>query len=335
MSGVSLFSQEFFWRAGFRSFFDNIEFAGSEVKASQTMAGVIVVPEAGFTWDSVHTIAAGLNLIHEFGSTDGIGKAFPSAWYRYSRKPYTFVMGAFPREIALEKYPKMFFQDSLSYYRPVVNGIFFRAGDEGRYANIWLDWTGRQAENVREAFFVGLSGRYNIGIFYMSHFSYMFHYASRKDPLWHEPLHDNLLMLTSAGADLSGRTIFDKLEVSAGLLTGLERERSGSADWITRHGFFAEARAEYRFAGIYNSFYAGEGLMHYYNIYENNLYWGDPVYRARMYDRLDLYVNFFRRKDVDLELTWSLHFLEGSLYQEQLLKLKIDISSMGIAAGRR
>jgi hypothetical protein len=323
-----LFSQDFFWQTSLFSFFDNLEFANSRVKIPQTMAGIMIAPEVGFKWDSIHRIVGGVNLMHEFGSTAVIDKLYPTAYYEYCNKPFTFIMGAFPRSMALEKYPRMFFQDSLSYYRPNINGIFFRYGKDQKYVNVWLDWTGRQSQNVREAFFVGLSGRYYAGIFYLQHYSYMFHFASRMDSFLHEPLHDNMLFLTSVGADLSGRTFFDRLEGNCGWVLGLERSRSGTADWISMHGLQVEARAEYRFAGISSTFYAGRGMMHFYGEYMNELYWGDPVYRAKVYDRTDIYVRFLKKQKINLELTWSMHALEGKIYNEQMLKLKVDLNNL-------
>jgi hypothetical protein len=319
------FSQEFFWQGGLYTFFDNNEFGRSSVKIPQTMAGVMISPEAGFVWDSVHKVCGGVNLMHEFGSTEVIDRFYPTAYYEYDSKPFTFIMGAFPRSLALEKYPRMFFQDSISYYRPNLNGIFCQYGKDQYYINLWLDWTGRQSETVREAFFVGLSGRYSRGILYAQHFSYMFHFAGRMNPQFDEALHDNLLFQTSVGIDLSGKTFFDRLEGNAGWVLGLERARADNTGWIAMHGLQVEARAEYMFAGIFNTFYLGKGLMNFYSDHENDLYWGDPVYRSKVYDRTDIYVRFLRKQNVNIELTWSLHFLESRVYNEQMLKVRINL----------
>ncbi len=64
-------------------------------------------------------------------------------------------------------------------------------------ANLWLDWTGRQSQTVHEEFFMGLSGKFKTGIFYLQHFGEMFHYAGKMDPVVEEPLHDNVLLFTS------------------------------------------------------------------------------------------------------------------------------------------
>jgi hypothetical protein len=321
-----LFSQEFFWQTGFFTFFDNVEFGKSSVKIPQTMAGVMISPEVGFVWDSVHKVCGGLNLMHEYGSAEIIDRYYPTAYYEYDRKPFTFIMGAFPRSLAVEKYPRMFFQDSVSYYRPNLNGIFCQYGKNQSYINLWLDWTGRQSETVREAFFVGFSGRYTRGILYAQNFSYMFHFASKMNPLVNEALHDNLLFLTSFGADLSGKTFLDRLEANAGWVLGLERARADNTGWIALNGLQVEARAEYRFAGIFNTLYAGKGMMYFYSDHENELYWGDPVYRTKVYDRVDIYIRFLRKQNVNIELTWSLHFLESRVYNEQMLKVRINLN---------
>jgi len=330
-----LFSQDFVWKAKLFTFFDNIEFSGSDVKSSQTMSGVMLAPEVGFKWDTVHKIAGGVNLLHEFGGAEVIGRIFPTAYYEYTGRPFRFIMGAFPRSEALERYPRVFFQDSLSYYRPDINGIYLEYHPSRGYVNAWLDWTGRQSETVREAFFAGISGQYNYRNLYARNYSYMFHYASKMDPFVHEALHDNMLFLTSLGADLSGRMGFSCLEINAGWVLGLERARIGAGDWISMNGLLVESRVEYEFAGLFNTFYAGDGMMNFYEDHNNDLYWGDPVYRAKVYDRLDIYFRFLRKQRVDLRLTWSLHFLEGNIYNEQMLKVRIDINNSRYTSGRQ
>ncbi len=89
------------------------------------MAGVMIAPEVGFVWDSVHKIDIGMNLMHEYGSPNAIDKFYPTAYYEFNKGPVRFIMGAFPRSFAIENYPRLFFQDSISYYRPNINGIFW------------------------------------------------------------------------------------------------------------------------------------------------------------------------------------------------------------------
>ncbi len=198
------------------------------------------------------------------------------------------------------------------------------------YFNVWLDWTGRQTESVREAFFIGFSGRYNEGIFYLQHFGYMYHFALKLNPVVEEALHDNILFHTSVGIDLSGKTVFRKLEADAGWVLGLERSRSDNTGWIKLNGLLLETRIEYKWFGLFNTFYKGDGLMYFYVDHGNELYWGDPVYRAKIYNRSDFYVNFFQTGIVNIKLTYSLHFLESRIYHEQMLKVIINLNPQKI-----
>jgi hypothetical protein len=322
------FSQEKNWQLNSFNFFDNNEFGRSALKIPQTMSGVMIAPEFGFVWDSVHKVNIGVNLMHEFGSPKAIDKFYPTAYYEFCKGSVKFIMGAFPRSMT-ESYPRLFFQDSISYYRPNINGIFWEYKQNQNYFNIWLDWTARQTETVRESFFMGFSGRYKTGIFYLQHFGYMYHFGLSLNPV-DESLHDNGLFLTSAGVDFSGRTCLTKLEANAGWVMGLERSRAENTGWITSNGLLIETRLEYKWLGLFNTFYKGGGLMRFYRDLGNELYWGDPVYRANTYNRSDFYVNFLHKRFVDIKLTYSLHFLESRIYHEQMLKVIINLNSQKI-----
>jgi len=323
-----LLSQEFSWQLRLNNFIDNMEFISSEVKKPQTLAGVNVEPRIGFTWDTIHQLHIGVNMIHEYGSPDVIDQISPLAYYEFNRKHLTFLMGAMPRDRITGSYPRILFQDSVKFYRPYINGVFFEYRNRSNYINTWLDWTGRQSETVNEAFFIGLSGRYNRGMFYLQNYGYLFHYAEKLSPETRVPLHENVFSLTSLGADFTGKTFFTRLEINAGWLFSLERSR-GETDWISLNGFYSEARVEYKWFGLLNSFYTGDGLMYFYDTHGNDLYWGDPVYRVNTHDRTEFYVKFLQNRTVDIELGWSFHFLEGNVYQEQLLTVNININSPG------
>ena len=220
------------------------------------------------------------------------------------------------------------FRDSLAYYRPNMNGILVDYSHNNLSANLWLDWTSRQSHENREAFFVGFSGRYDMGIFYVQQFSYMFHFAGKMDPVINEALHDNIMLLTSLGLDLSGRTIFDRLEINAGYVNGLDRARSDNTGWLVHNGFLSEAFIEYKRFGLFNTFYAGEGQMFFYEDHDNELYWGDPFYRTNTYNRSDFYLDFLRNDIVNARLLFSFHFTEKNIYNEQALKVSVNLNNI-------
>lgn len=328
MFGSDATAQQKRWQVDMFSFFDNTEFGQSSVKIPQTMAGVQIAPQFGLLWDSVHKVNIGVNLMHEFGSPDAIDKFYPTAYYELNNKPVRFLIGAFPRSLVIDNYPRIFFQDSVSYYRPNINGIFWEYRKDRSYLNLWLDWTGRQSRTVHEAFFMGISGRYNRGVFFLQNWSYMFHFAAKMDPVVEEALHDNGLILTTAGVDFSGKTCFRKLEAGAGWVIGLERSRADNTGWISLNGFLMETRLEYKWFGLFNSFYKGSGCMYFYRDHGNELYWGDPAYRAQTYNRSDFYISFLQNRTVNINLTYSLHFLESRIYNEQMLKVIVNLGPL-------
>lgn len=339
--GIALpgFSQEFVWKAGVHSFFDNTEFAGSKVQTSQTMAGVHVAPEFGLRWGEKHRIFAGVDLLHEYGSNQAIDYCNPVAYYEYDGKPFRFYMGAFPRKLALEKYPRMFFQDSVANYRPSVNGLFWELYADRNYLNVWIDWTVRQTEEQNEAFFMGWSGKYHLGLFYAQHFFYLFHFSAKKNTVVHEgpyfkrsiadfvTMHDNGLMLTSLGIDVASQTNFAQLEANVGWSLVLERDRS-IGDWRRPQGLLSEIKVEYKGVGIFNTCYWGGSQQIFYKDHGNHLYWGDPVYRSKTYNRTDLSVFFVKTNVCNVKFVYSLHLVEKSGYHEQSLYATFDLDNL-------
>ena len=322
------FAQDFVWQAWVHSFFNNHEFSGCTVKTSQTMAGVHFVPQLGLSYQDNHRIFAGIDAMHEFGSDKAVDFYFPLAYYRFDGEHFNFYMGAFPRKPLLKNYPRMFFQDSVLNYRPVINGLFWEyRSKKDDYFNVWLDWTGRQSYDRREAFFMAWSGRYSYGMFYGQHFLYMFHYAASMNPLISEPVQDNGLVLTSIGVDLAGKTNFEKLEVNIGWSAGLDRNRGNNEGWKIPNGFLSELTVEYRGVGLFNTLYTGQGQQSFYSRHQNRLYWGDPLYRASKYNRTDFYVNFIKNSVVNVKLVYTLHFLESKMFHEQSLYAVFDLDN--------
>jgi hypothetical protein len=326
-ANIAAHSQDLLWKAGVHTFFDNAEFGGSTSLTPQTMAGVHVAPEIGLALDGRHSVHAGIDLLHEYGSDKAIDIYTPVAYYQYEGAPFRFYAGSIPRNMILEKYPRMFFTDSISNYRPTINGIFWEYGTSKKYANLWLDWTGRQSEARREAFFIGWSGRYYNKMFYAQHFGYMFHYAKTKNPVSDEFIHDNGLTLTSVGLDLSETFGLEKFETGIGYSLALDRDR-GAGKWNAPQGMLWELKAEYKGLGLFNTYYKGEGQQIYRADHGSDLYWGDPAYGADEYERVDLYIRFMHTKAVKLKFTYSIHLRDKHIYHQQALYATFDLDNI-------
>ena len=323
------FAQKFVYQAGVHSFFNNNEFTGSEVKNSQTFAGVHFVPQLGLSFQEKHRIFAGFDAMREFGSERAIDIIDPVAYYQFDSQPFVFYMGAFPRKPLLDNYPRMFFQDSIRLFRPIINGFFWELrSQKDNYFNVWLDWTGRQSEQRRESFFMGYSGRYQLGMVYVQHFGYMFHFAASMNPVIPEPVHDNGVMLTSIGLDLAKKADFEKLELNAGYSIGLDRNRGNDEGWRRSNGFLSELKVEYRGIGLLHTLYRGKGQQTFYNTFQNQLYWGDQAYRTEKYNRTDAYLYFIKNHVASVKFIYSFHFLEKKMFHEQSLYACFDLDNL-------
>jgi hypothetical protein len=324
---LSVIGQDIVWKANVRSFFDNTEFSRSLVQIPQTMAGVHLAPEAGLSWNNKHRIFAGVDILHEYGSNKAIDYYEPVIYYEYDDRPFRFYMGAFPRRLVLDKYPRMFFQDSIQNYRPVLNGFFWEFYSGENYANMWLDWASRQTPRRHESFFMGWSGRYHWGSFYAQHLAYMFHFANKMESEITEAVHDNGLLLTSLGLDLASVTDFEVLEANLGWFIGLDRDRNINV-WNKPQGLLSELKIEYRGLGLFNTYYRGGSQQVFYGDHSNELYWGDPVYRAKEYDRADFYIQFIRSSVVKLKFIYSFHLIEKQLYHAQAFYASFDLDNL-------
>ncbi|MDD4921909.1 MAG: hypothetical protein PHS30_05470 [Bacteroidales bacterium] len=322
-------AQQKVWKVGVNSFFDNTEFGHSQVQMPQTMAGVHFSPEIGLSWDTVHRVFVGADVMHEYGSNKAIDYIAPIAYYEYHSAPFRFYMGAFPRKLVLDDYPRIFFTDSINNYRPTINGLCWEFYKGKSYVRAWLDWTSRQTRDRHEAFFMGESARIAMHDFYIQHFGYMFHYAGVMEPVVSEALHDNGMYLTSIGVDLAEKTGFDKLETSVGWAVGLEDAREGEQKWLTHHALMFDTKIEYRGLGLENSYYHGASQMSFYNDHGMGLYWADRIYRAKQYDRADLYIRFFHSDVVETKLMYTLHFVENQMYNEQSLYVSFNMDNLG------
>jgi len=326
---VSVYSQALLYKVGLHNFFDNNEFANCPVGDSQTMAGVHFAPQIGLGLDSVHRIFVGADVMHEYGSAQAIGYSDPIAYYEYAGKVFRFDIGAFLRKMALDKYPLFFFQDSINNYRPTMNGLFWEFySKSGNYLNIWLDWTSRQTFTKRETFFMGWSGRYNWNVLYGQHFGYMYHFAGVLAPDQHLPIHDNGRIWTALGINLASKTPLDKLDINAGWAVGLEQNRAINTGWETSQGILSEIKAEYRGIGVFNTFYRGASQDKYYNEYRSQLYWGDRLYRATRYNRLDGYAYLVKTENVALKFAFSLHFVGSGMFTEQQFYATFDLDNL-------
>lgn len=318
-----LTAQTLEWKAGMYHFFDNTEFLGSSYVNDQTMAGIRFSPEIGLKMNQ-HHFSVGFDALKSYGSPNLVDSCSPTAYYLFDNGHFRFMMGSFAREGQLNEYSRAFFQDSIRYYRPNMNGFLLAYTGDDFKAKLFLDWTGKQSPTVHEAFFVGASAAYKKSIFTAEAQALMFHHAGS---LQLRGVRDNILLHPALGLDLAGQTWLDSLTLSVGTLVGLERHRALANNYTSRTGLLVELDATYKGFGMASSTYFGEGIMIDYTSMGSELYWGDPLYRGTFYSRVDLSYDFLRLPYLTGKINFANHFSEGNFYVEQSLIVRATLGS--------
>ena len=306
-------SQRFEWLAGFDGFLDNREYYS--IHNPQTMFGSRFRAEVGGSIDGIHRLRVGINYLYEFGTAIDASKPNLTLYYEYHNLGLRLFAGAFPRRDLL-RFPLALLSDTLHYYRPNIEGLYAGYSWYWGQQNAFLDWTSRQSDTNHERFMAGTSGRMFFRDFFLSNYFVMSHFAGAaiNDP--DHSVNDNMGYNVDVGVDLSGRTFFDSLCISVGVLGSLDRVRAEGDGWQTPVGFLGQATLLYKFAGVSATYYAGEG---------QTLLYGDPFYRLDRYGRLDLLLIPFRNGPVKMKIDVGLHFAGGQIDYSQQVWVSFDL----------
>ncbi|MBC8985563.1 hypothetical protein H9X96_07220 [Pedobacter sp. N36a] len=311
---TNTYAQELEGNLNFHGFADNREYSRSN-RFSETIFGMRVSPEVGLLVDSTHRVRIGFNAFHEFGSPKFTTSIAPVAYYQYMKKDWNFYLGAFPRQGLISDFPRAILNDTLSYYRPNIEGMLVKYENENWKQIIFIDWTSRQTATARENFIFGFSGTYKKDLFFVSHHAMMLHNAGPGIAIPNDHVEDNGAASVKVGLDLSKKTFLDSLTLSAGGLISFERVRTVGG-WKTPKGMLLELNMEYHKFGIVNSFYKGEG---------HHLIMGDKFYTAKTYNRTDLTWRPIVYKNLEAKLVLSFHFVDGVVDSQQAFGLRYNL----------
>jgi hypothetical protein len=313
-----LFAQSLDWNVGFMGFADNREF-NSTVQIPQSILGTQFIPELGINFDSIHYLGFGLNILQEFGSNKPVDGLDYQLYYKLEGDFFSLKFGSFSKNEVFKNAPKALYYDSLLYFRPNIKGLIWTLKLDNFRQSVYLDWTSRKADLKRETFIMGGYGKYsNEYIFAINHI-YMYHYARANLILPDNHIRDNGAAYLSLGINLHKWIGFDNFTVAAGGLQSYERTRS-IGDWNTPLGFLWITNIEHKGFGLNNTLYIGEG---------HKLDWGDPFYRLKKYDRLDIYFSPLRYRKVKATFGISLHFAESRIHHQQQFFIHVNLSQNG------
>jgi hypothetical protein len=320
----SLVAQRADWSLSLNHFFDNTEFEGSSYQRPQTMAGVWLKPALSLELDSFSRIHAGINLLKEYGTPTWNDDIDLVSYYDYHRDRLNFQVGSFPREDVTRSFSRMFFQDSLLYYRPTMTGLWFHTGNSLSEAGLFMDWTGKKAGVEHEAFFIGAMGAYSHGMIFSSAQALLRHHAASQ---FVRGVQESAFCQVSLGLNLTQLSLLDTLTLQAGYLTSFQRDRTRVADWSVNIGLSTELKAGWRQLSLISTWYFGSGMMPEQARLGNSIYWGDPFYNGSLYGRTDVMYDFFKQDLLKLRVVLSHHYSEKQHFFEQSLVGCISIDS--------
>jgi hypothetical protein len=304
--------QEHWAYGNFNNIFDDREYTSNVgLPYNRVILGARLDGGLGLKVDSLSEICAGGNYMFEYGSNPFALTPVPDIYYKFQLPKFRAYFGSFPR-YKLLNFPLALLCDSISYYRPNIQGGLLEAKGDWGYENAFCDWTGRQTATVHEAFMAGGSGHLKQGIFYFENYFYMYHFAGLvNDPT---QVADNGGGAVYFGIDLAGKTFLDKCSFDIGGIGSYYRVRPNPYEH--KGGIQGRASFFYKYIGVDLYYYRGEDLR---------LTWGDPFYSCGNYGRIDTYLRLIESKHVDTRMGWNFHFVDGKTLDNSIqVLIRVD-----------
>jgi len=306
------YGQTIKWSTGFNGFFDNREYF-NDYSQPQTMFGARLFGIGGITFGQYHEIGAGADILFEFGSKLKNDNIKPIIYYHFNKRSINLYFGSFPRK-GLINLPLFLQSDTLLYYRPTCEGMFIEFINPLLIQSVWLDWTSKQTDTIRETFQIGGSGSFKKGFFFYRHDFIMTHYAGSGIRIPDQHIRDNGGLYANLGVNLSSY-LFDSLTLSTGYCFSYDRLRS-VYDFNFYHGSLSQLYIELFNIGIRSAFYFGDGQIQM---------WADGLYRAKYYNRTDIVWHMFRQKNIKGSVEFSFHVIENTLDMSQSIKIYVTL----------
>jgi len=311
--GLPALAQSPLFYLGFDQILDNREYY-TEYGYPQTIFGARINGGVSFNFDSVHQIRAGVNYMYEYG-----GEIFGvtpqiDLYYSYRSDHIDLFVGSFPRLERID-YPLMLLTDSLNYYRPNIEGASVSYNWDWGIAHAWVDWMGREGEEIRESILAGGDVTVRSEILYLTTITTRNHLAHTTQADDNTLIRNDGSLLLMGGVDLSERVQLDKLDISSGWVSNFMFISPDPYIW--KHGWLTKFDIRKEIFGIRGSWYMG-GSSH--------LIYGDRLYSHGDYGRIDLYIDPFRNPRISSKIGWNFHYLPGDgLYHSQQLLISIRL----------
>lgn len=318
--------QKLTWSVDFGTVFENRE-GDNYYSPDQTIFFTRLSPEVGLSMlDGMHNIAGGVSWIQPVGNGWRDYKLCPTLYYSYKSPTWRVAVGMLPRTMLLEEMHTVLLSDSMRYRQPNIRGVLLQYVKPKGFFELSLDWRSLQTDTQREAFNVNFNGRWNpCGALLVGGRVQLNHLAKSSSDYEDQGVNDDITVNPYVGLNLSHRSALDSLEIKAGPIINIERDRRYDDGWRVPCGVLVDAVAEWRRLGIKETFYAGKNLYPLYPRYGSLLNMGDPNYQAKLYSRTDVYAYIFRNKYVDFRASLDFHYTKEAFTFWQNLTVRVFI----------
>ena len=272
--------------ADFDTYFDNREYAGSEIGLSGTLFSSRFTPTIGVEWDKYNRMIFGMDMWSHFGDdTKAIAKARPQVYYQFQTKKVTAAAGIFSREKLMGDYTELICSDSVRFYENRVQGLMGQYRGNRGFVELSVDWYGMYSQTSREKFRIISAGRYYFDNYYRRFYGgyamQMGHYAGSETIS--NCVVDNLIVLPHVGARFNAYLDFD---VSLHYVQTLQRDRANEEKMRAPKGVMLKARMEKWGVYIDEQLYVGENQQPYYSSYRSEAFpfgYGGDLYAGERF----------------------------------------------------
>ena len=329
---VAIGGEKLYLDTDFNFDFDNTEYTGANLGASETLFGISLAPVLRFEWNEKHSLGVGVNMQKMFGSVRFLDDIDLVAYYQFKGEKYGAVAGLFRREKLMGRYSEAFFSNAYLVDNRLVQGLALQYHDKVGYAELVADWNGMYSQATREQFRILFSGEGRFAnVMYAGASAEMHHYANRADFQYN--VVDDFVINPYIGVDFS--MIVD-IDARLGYLQSLQRDRLTGGGWQVPMGGELFLRVSCWGVFISNNLYVGKNLQPLYNsvgkegtIYGADLYASDPFYGTTtgIYNRTG--IGYERNLWVDrlkVKAEFVLKTDGKRLYNQQIISLGVNLS---------
>lgn len=329
---VAIGGEKLYLDTDFNFDFDNTEYTGANLGASETLFGISLAPVLRFEWNEKHSLGVGVNMQKMFGSVRFLDDIDLVAYYQFKGEKYGAVAGLFRREKLMGRYSEAFFSNAYLVDNRLVQGLALQYHDKVGYAELVADWNGMYSQATREQFRILFSGEGRFAnVMYAGASAEMHHYANRADFQYN--VVDDFVINPYIGVDFS--MIVD-IDARLGYLQSLQRDRLTGGGWQVPMGGELFFRVSCWGVFISNNLYVGKNLQPLYNsvgkegtIYGADLYASDPFYGTTtgIYNRTG--IGYERNLWVDrlkVKAEFVLKTDGKRLYNQQIISLGVNLS---------